>query len=41
MLYNGLATEFVGKAELRYALGCRTQGDNRKGFEEALEDKLV
>lgn len=37
MLYNGLATEFVGKAELRYALGCRTQGDNRKGFEEALE----
>ena len=37
MLYNGMATEFVGKAELRYALGCRTQGDNRKGFEEALE----
>ena len=37
MLYNGLATEFVGKAELRYALGCSTQGDNRKGFEEALE----
>ena len=26
MLYNGLATEFVGKAELRYALGCSTQG---------------
>jgi len=37
MLYNGMATEFVGKAELRYALGCRTQADNRKGFEEALE----
>ena len=37
MLYNGLATEFAGKAELRYVLGCSTQGDDRKGFEEALE----
>lgn len=37
MLYNGLVTEFAGKAELRYALGCNTQGNNRKGFEEALE----
>lgn len=37
MLYDGLATEFAGKAELRYALGCNTQGENRKGFAEALE----
>ena len=37
MLYDGLATEFAGKAELRYALGCNTQGDNREGFAEALE----
>ena len=37
MLYNGLATEFAGKAELRYAAGCATKGDNRKGFAEALE----
>lgn len=37
MLYDGLATEFAGKVELRYALGCNTQGDNREGFAEALE----
>ena len=37
MLYNGLATEFAGKAELRYAAGCATEGDNREGFAEALE----
>ena len=37
MLYDGLAAEFAGKAELRYALGCTTQGDNREGFAEALE----
>ena len=37
MLYDGLATEFAGKAELRYALGCNTQGENREGFAEALE----
>ena len=37
MLYDGLAAEFAGKAELRYALGCSTQGDNREGFAEALE----
>ena len=37
MLYDGLAAEFAGKAELRYALGCNTQGDNREGFAEALE----
>ena len=37
MLYNGLATEFAGKAELRYAAGCATKGDNREGFAEALE----
>ena len=34
---NGLATEFAGKAELRYAAGCATKGDNREGFAEALE----
>lgn len=37
MLYDGLATEFAGKAELRYALGCSIQGDDREGFAEALE----
>lgn len=37
MLYDGLTTEFAGKAELRYALGCNTQGENREGFAEALE----
>lgn len=37
MLYDGLAAEFAGKAELRYALGCNTQGDGREGFAEALE----
>ena len=37
MLYDGLAAEFAGKAELRYALGCNTQGENREGFAEALE----
>ncbi|WP_285819975.1 glycoside hydrolase family 3 N-terminal domain-containing protein [Bacteroides acidifaciens] len=37
MLYDGLAAEFAGKAELRYALGCNIQGDNREGFAEALE----
>ena len=37
MLYDGLTAEFAGKAELRYALGCNTQGDNREGFAEALE----
>ena len=37
MRYNGLATEFAGKAELRYAAGCATKGDNREGFAEALE----
>ena len=37
MLYDGLAAEFAGKAELRYALGCNTQGDDREGFAKALE----
>ncbi|WP_308747310.1 glycoside hydrolase family 3 N-terminal domain-containing protein [uncultured Bacteroides sp.] len=37
MLYDGMAAEFAGKAELRYALGCSIQGDNREGFAEALE----
>ena len=37
MLYDGLATEFAGKAELRYALGCSIQGDDREGFAEAFE----
>ena len=33
---DGLAAEFAGKAEMRYALGCNTKGDNREGFAEAL-----
>lgn len=37
MLYDGLVAEFSGKAELRYAKGCATHGDNREGFAEALE----
>jgi len=37
MLYDGLATEFGEKAELRYALGCPMKGEIREGFAEALE----
>lgn len=37
LLYNGLVAEFTGKAELRYADGCKVQGDDRSGFAEALE----
>lgn len=37
MLFDGLVAEFKGKAELRYALGCKPDGDDRSGFAEALE----
>lgn len=37
MLYDGLAAEFAGKAELRYAPGCKPQENDRSGFAEALE----
>lgn len=37
MLFDGLVAEFGGKAELRYALGCKPDGDDRSGFAEALE----
>ncbi|MFV0322749.1 MAG: glycoside hydrolase family 3 N-terminal domain-containing protein [Bacteroides xylanisolvens] len=37
MLYNGLAAEFKDKAELRYAAGCKQDGDDRSGFAEAVE----
>ena len=37
ILYDGLAAEFKGKAELRHARGCRQKGDDRSGFAEALE----
>ena len=37
MLYNGLNAEFEGKAELRYALGCKIEGEDRSGFAEALD----
>lgn len=37
MLFDGLVAEFGGKAELRYALGCKPNGDDRSGFAEALE----
>lgn len=35
-LYDGLVTEFDGKAELRYARGCNLDGDDTTGFSEAL-----
>lgn len=37
MLFSGLVTEFAGKAELRYAAGCKLQENDRSGFTEALE----
>lgn len=37
ILYNGMAAEFEGKAELRYAEGCKPQKEDRSGFAEALE----
>lgn len=37
MLYDGLAAEFGGDAELRYAMGCKPQGNDRSGFAGALD----
>lgn len=37
MLYNGLLSEFSGKAELRYALGCDVEGKDSTGIQEALK----
>ena len=37
MLYDGLTTEFGGDAELRYAMGCKPQGNDRSGFAGALD----
>ena len=36
MLYDGLTAEFGGDAELRYAMGCKPQGNDRSGFAGAL-----
>lgn len=37
MLYDGLTTEFGGDAELRYAMGCKPQGNDCSGFAGALD----
>ena len=37
MLYDGLTAEFGGEAELRYAMGCKPQGNDRSGFAGALD----
>lgn len=37
MLYDGLIAEFGGDAELRYAMGCKPQGNDRSGFAGALD----
>ena len=37
MLYDGLTAEFGGDAELRYAMGCKPQGNDRSGFACALD----
>ena len=37
MLYDGLTAEFGGDAELRYAMGCKPQGNDRSGFVGALD----
>ena len=37
MLYVGLTAEFGGDAELRYAMGCKPQGNDRSGFAGALD----
>ena len=37
MLYDGLTTEFGGDAELRYAMGCKPQGNDRSGLAGALD----
>lgn len=36
-IYNGLTSEFGGKSELRYAVGCGMDGNDRSGFPEAME----
>ena len=41
MLYDGLTAEFGGDAELRYAMGCKPQGNDRSGFAGALDVKPV
>lgn len=35
-LYDGLLAEFWKKAGMRYAEGCKVEGDDRSGFAEAL-----
>ena len=37
MLYDGLTAEFGGDAKLRYAMGCKPQGNDRSGFAGALD----
>ena len=37
MLYDGLTAEFGEDAELRYAMGCKSQGNDRSGFAGALD----
>lgn len=37
MLYDGLTAEFGGDAELRYAMGCKPQDNDRSGFAGALD----
>ena len=37
MIYDGLTAEFGGDAELRYAMGCKPQGNDRSGFAGALD----
>lgn len=37
MLYDGLTAEFGGDVELRYAMGCKPQGNDRSGFAGALD----
>lgn len=37
MLYDGVTAEFGGDAELRYAMGCKLQGNDRSGFAGALD----
>ena len=37
MLYDGLTAEFGGDADLRYAMGCKPQGNDRSGFAGALD----
>ena len=37
MLYDGVTAEFGGDAELRYAMGCKPQGNDRSGFAGALD----